>query len=172
MRIHTERLELICCDHELLRTLIYDKTEFEKLIDIKIPEKFTEFGLPPLQYSMEKLADPGEIGWWTYLPVHIHANMLIGTCGYKGKPDKDGMVEIGYEVVEALRNKGYAKEIAQGLIKNAFRYHEVKIVRAHTLPEVNPSVRILKSCNMEFIDTIMDPEDGEVWRWEILKINC
>lgn len=172
MRIQTERLELISCDQELLRKLIYDTGEFAKLLDIKIPEKFTEFGLSPLQYSLDKLNDAAEIGWWTYLPVHIQANMLIGTCGYKGKPDKDGMVEIGYEVVEALRNKGYGKEIANALIKNAFRYDEVNFVRAHTLSEENASVNILKSCNLKFISTINDPEDGTIWRWEIQKSDA
>jgi hypothetical protein len=169
MRIQTERLVLISCDQQLLRKLIYNTGEFGKLLDIKIPDKFSEFGLSPLQYSLDKLTDATEIGWWTYLPIHVEAGMLIGTCGYKGKPDKAGMVEIGYEVIEALRNKGYGREIASALIKNAFRYDDVTCVRAHTLAEENASVKILKSCNLKFISCFEDPDDGQLWRWEIQK---
>ena len=127
MRIQSERLELIRCNQELLRALIYDRTEFEKILNVKIPEKYTEFGFTPLQYAIEKLNDPKESGWWTYLPIHVAANMLIGTCGYKGKPDNNGMVEIGYEVIQELRNKGYGKEIARALLEHAFHFEEVRI---------------------------------------------
>jgi ribosomal-protein-alanine N-acetyltransferase len=169
MRIQTLRLELIACDRDLLRVLISDKVIFEKLLDIKIPEKFTEYGLSPLRYSMEKLEDLTESDWWTYLPILKDTNMLIGTCGYKGKPDENGMVEIAYEIIEPLRNQGYAREIAKALINRAFQFEQVKIVRAHTFPQENASVKVLKSCNLKFIDTSFDAEDGVVWRWEILK---
>lgn len=169
MRIRTQRLELLACDTDLLRVLISDQVVFSQMLDIKIPDKFTEYGLSPLRYSMEKLEDPAESEWWTYLPILLNANILIGTCGYKGKPDHNGIVEIGYEIIEPLRNKGYAREIAKALIENAFRFEQVKLVRAHTFPEENASVKVLKSCNMKFIDTAYDPEYGVVWRWEISK---
>lgn len=167
MRIRTERLELLECDRDLLRILISNKDVFSKMLDIKIPEKFTEYGLSPLRYSMEKLEDSSQSGWWTYLPILSNANMIIGTCGYKGKPDLDGMVEIAYEIIETLRNHGYAREIAKALIENAFQNEDVKIVRAHTSPLENASVKVLKSCNMKFVDTSFDQEEGVVWRWEI-----
>ena len=167
MRIRTRRLELLSCDQDILRILISDKSIFEKMFDIAIPEKFTEFGLSPLHYSMKKLNDPTESGWWTYLPLHLDTKMLIGTCGYKGKPDDHGVVEINYEIIEPMRNQGYAKEIAMALIERAFSFEEVKIVRAHTFPQENASVKVLKSCDMKFIDTSYDKENGVVWRWEI-----
>jgi RimJ/RimL family protein N-acetyltransferase len=167
MRLRTQRLELIPCDEDLLRILISDKSAFEKLLNIKIPEKFTDYGLAPLRYAMEKLTDPTESGWWTYLPVQMETNLLIGTCGYKGKPDHQGMVEIAYEVINPLRQKGFGREIASSLIMNAFNNPFVKIVRAHTSPDENPSVKILKSCNLKFTDIHFDPEEGKVWRWEI-----
>lgn len=58
--------------------------------------------------------------WYCYLPIEIKSNTLIGSCGYKGGPSENGIVEIGYEVAEKFRNKGYATEIAGILTKIAF----------------------------------------------------
>ena len=41
------------------------------------------------------------------LPIEIETNTLIGSCGFKGEPI-NGKVEIGYEVTELFRNKGYS----------------------------------------------------------------
>jgi ribosomal-protein-alanine N-acetyltransferase len=45
---------------------------------------------------------------------------LIGRLGFKGKPEH-GAVEIGYGIVPAHRQQGYATEAGQVLIARAFR---------------------------------------------------
>jgi RimJ/RimL family protein N-acetyltransferase len=40
----------------------------------------------------------------------------IGSCGFKGPPDADGMVEIAYGIDPEYRGHGYAKEAAQALV--------------------------------------------------------
>jgi hypothetical protein len=42
----------------------------------------------------------------------------------------------------------------------------VKLIRAHTLPQINASTRILTKCGFDRIGEMIDPEDGLVWRWE------
>src|SRR6266702_2366495 len=42
----------------------------------------------------------------------------------------------------------------------------VRLVRAHTLPEENASTRVLLKCGFRHLGTVVDPEDGPVWRWE------
>jgi [ribosomal protein S5]-alanine N-acetyltransferase len=39
-------------------------------------------------------------------------------------------------------------------------------ILAHTAPEENPSVTILRSHGFVFTGLVEDPEDGTVWRWE------
>lgn len=34
------------------------------------------------------------------------------------------------------------------------------------LPETNASTHVLNTCGFEFMDRVVDPEDGTVWRWE------
>ena len=40
-------------------------------------------------------------------------------------------------------------------------------VVAHTLAEENPSTAVLTKCGFERTATIADPDEGEIWRWEL-----
>jgi RimJ/RimL family protein N-acetyltransferase len=51
-------------------------------------------------------------------------------------------------------------------IAYAFGISEVRVVRAHTLPEENASTRVLAKCGFRQVGEMVDPEDGLVWRWE------
>jgi [ribosomal protein S5]-alanine N-acetyltransferase len=106
------------------------------------------------------------MAWWSWLPVLNDENMLIGNCGYKGPP-KDGMVEIGYEVIEEYRRIGLASEIAAVLVDNAFNDSNVNKIIAHTLAEENASCKVLRKCGFEFVKEINDEEDGLIWQWAL-----
>ena len=119
--IETARLTLIPCKEEILQEAIKSSEALAKLLKINIAENWTQFGVHAFQFSLEKiLKDEGELSWLTYFPVTKEENMLIGSCGYKGKPGKEAIVEIGYEVAPLYRDRGLATEIAQGLIDHAF----------------------------------------------------
>jgi RimJ/RimL family protein N-acetyltransferase len=90
----------------------------------------------------------------------------VGSCGFKGPPGAEGMVEIAYGVDERQRGKGFATEAAAALAEFAYSHPEVRRVIAHTLPEPNASTRVLTKCGFAFIGEVIDPEDGRVWRWE------
>lgn len=167
-RIETERLSLLCCDKEILQALVDEDSAIAKLLQINVPAKWTEFGAPAFKYALEKIsADAEEETWWSYLPVYKKEKMLIGSCGYKGKPDKNGMIEIGYEVAEAYRGRGFATEMARALIAYGIKDERVKTIQAHTLAEENASGKVLKNCGMKWMEEIIDPEDGRIWRWEM-----
>lgn len=98
--------------------------------------------------------------------VHRDNGSVIGQCGFKGPPDAEGMVEIAYGVAPEHQGQGYATEAAAALVDFAFSHQQVRVVRAHTLPEPNASTRVLTKCGFRKIGDVMDPEDGLVWRWE------
>lgn len=108
-------------------------------------------------------ADPWIHG---FTMVHRDGGSVVGKCGFKGPPDTEGMVEIAYGVNPEHEGKGYATEAAQALVSYAFSHEPVRVVRAHTLPQVNASTRILAKCGFRQIGEVIDPEDGLVWRWE------
>jgi GNAT superfamily N-acetyltransferase len=43
----------------------------------------------------------------------------------------------------------------------------VHVVWAHTLPEENPSTKVLGRCGFVRTGEIQDPDDGPIWRWEL-----
>ncbi|NSW91893.1 MAG: GNAT family N-acetyltransferase [Firmicutes bacterium] len=42
---------------------------------------------------------------------------VIGDASFKGSPDENGMIEIGYGLIEEERKKGYCFEAVDGLLK-------------------------------------------------------
>jgi ribosomal-protein-alanine N-acetyltransferase len=108
-------------------------------------------------------ADP-----WThgFIMVDRASGAMIGSCGYKGPPDSDGTVEIAYGVDPVYQGRGYATEAAMGMVGFAFGSGEVRLVRAHTLPQASASTRVLTKCGFHRVGEVVDPEDGLVWQWE------
>ena len=98
--------------------------------------------------------------------VHRESRSVIGTVGFKGPPDEDGVVEIAYGIVPVFQGRGYATEAAQAAVAFAFGSGQVRHVRAHTLPTPNASTGVLAKCGFKRSGEVEDPEDGLVWRWE------
>ena len=107
--------------------------------------------------------DPWEHGFFI---IERARGEVIGTAGFKGPPDADGMVEIAYGVVPSVEGRGYATEAAGALVRFAGDDARVRLIRAHTLPELNASTRVLRKCGFVHIGEVVDSEDGPVWRWE------
>ena len=101
------------------------------------------------------------------MAVEGSARRLVGTCGFKGNPDVEGAVEIAYFTVPGDEGRGIATAIAARMVELASdATPPIRIVRAHTLPEVNASGRVLTKAGFARVGEVIDPEDGLVWRWE------
>ena len=169
-KIETKNLTLIACDKKTLEYAIEGNNKLSEYLNVIVPENWTEFGSRALKYSLEKLkSSESELDWWSYLPIHKVDNKLIGLCGYKGQPNETGEVEIGYEIKTEYRNKGLATELAKSLINNAFVFETVKVVKAHTLAEINASTKVLLKLGFEKTDEIHNTENGTIWKWELKR---
>lgn len=158
---------LLNSTQEILNTVLAGNDALAKHLDVIIPQQWSEFGEAPFLYALDKLKeDDKQSIWWSWLPILVSENTLIGNCGYKGPPEK-GVVEIGYEVALDYRQNGYATEMAKALVKNAFAFQDVDLVLAHTLAEENASVHVLRKCGFHFDGELVDPEDGNIWRWKL-----
>jgi ribosomal-protein-alanine N-acetyltransferase len=127
---------------------------------------FPEAFLWMRDFAMEYETD---MSWWNYLVIHAEDTRVIGSCGYKGAPGFDAMVEIGYEIAEAYQRQGLATEAAQALCDRAFSFEAVNMVCAHTLAEENPSVKLLRRLGFQFIQEMIDIEDGTIWEWHLKR---
>lgn len=167
--IETPHLRIISCDDTLYDAIRMGNNTLARVMGVNVPKKWTEFRdtFTPSYHRWK--AHPPLRDWWVYLIIYIPDNMLIGSCGYKGEPDSSGMVEIGYEIMPAYREKGLGTETAQALLDHALRHQSVHRVIAHTLSEENASAHILEKLGFAQTEDVNDPEDGLLWRWEITR---
>jgi ribosomal-protein-alanine N-acetyltransferase len=172
MTIETAHLRLLAYAPDHLLALLEGVPQFEErtglraaagLRDFIVSDDVSPAWLAELRASTA--ADPWVHG---FAVVHRESSSVIGSAGFKGPPDEDGMVEIAYGIVPGYQGRGYATEAAAALVAFALDSGRVGLVRAHTLPTLNASTRVLTKCGFKHIGEVEDPEDGLVWRWELI----
>jgi len=90
----------------------------------------------------------------------------VGGAAFKGPPDPVGRVEIAYGIEPEFQGRGYATEVAVALATFALGLPEVRTVLAHTKVDNPASRRVLEKAGFVRVGLVMDPEDGEVDRFE------
>jgi ribosomal-protein-alanine N-acetyltransferase len=170
MSRETSRLFLLPSSPQQLLALIEEPDRFAALTGFQATQGLREFFVSD-EVSPEWLAglrsasspDPWRHGFFV---VERDQRRVIGSAGFKGPPDSGGVVEIAYGIVPSCEGKGYATEAASALVDFAFATADVQVVRAHTQPVANGSTRVLLKCGFRHTDSVVDPDDGPVWRWE------
>lgn len=171
MPLATAHLDLLECAPQHLVAMIDSGDHFEELVGFPIAAGLREFfttgevsqsWLDALRSAT--VTDPWRHGFFI---VDRERALVVGTAGFKGPVDSDGVVEIAYGVAPDFQGRGYATEAATALVHFALANPDVKIVRAHTLPEPNASTRVLTKNGFRHLGEVIDPEDGRVWRWEL-----
>ncbi|MBW8770378.1 MAG: GNAT family N-acetyltransferase [Gemmatimonadetes bacterium] len=107
--------------------------------------------------------DPWVFG---FAVIHREDQCVIGAASFKGPPDDRGVVEIAYGIVPAYQGQGYATEAASALVAFAVERVDVRMIRAHTMPDGNASMRVLVKSGFQLVGDVIDEEDGLVCRWE------
>lgn len=127
------------------------------------PGYLDEPGVLPAMRAALAAGMPPE--WASHLVVHRETLTVVGFGGFKGPP-VDRTVEIGYSIAPSHRRRGHATAAVDAFVARA-RAGGVDVVSAHTLPEENPSTRILSRAGFTMVGPVADAELGEVWRWEL-----
>jgi RimJ/RimL family protein N-acetyltransferase len=159
----TERLELVPATVELVRAALDGEPVLAARLGVVVPATWPpEYLDPPaLEFAMARLAEgPEQAGWWFYFVVLARGatgRTLIGCAGYKGPPSPDGTVEVGYGIVREHHRQGYASETVRALLERAFAVPGVQRVIAETLPELIPSIGVLRKSGFRFIGDGAEP---------------
>jgi ribosomal-protein-alanine N-acetyltransferase len=157
------RLELVAATPELTRAALAGRRELAVGLGAVVPDTWPpEFLDPPaLEYTLDRLGlGTEQEGWWLYFVVLIDergSRTLVGSGGYKGPPTEDGTVEVGYGIVSDHQRRGYATLTVRRLLDRAFALPEVRRAIAETLPELKPSIGVLRKSGFRLIGEGSEP---------------
>jgi [ribosomal protein S5]-alanine N-acetyltransferase len=159
IELSTSRLILIGADAALLLAERGSRAAFAAAIEALVPSSW-----PPEHHDKDviewvlkslDLLTPGK-PWNMYYIVLRTPRTVIGTCGFKGPPDQNGCVEVGYSVVQEFRGAGLATEAVKNLISTALDQGASEVA-AETYPSLTPSLRVMEKCGMTLTGTGVDP---------------
>jgi [ribosomal protein S5]-alanine N-acetyltransferase len=149
--LRTNRLELVAATLDHVCAKLESPECLASLLGAGV-----EPGWPPGEYDRsaqelfrDRLTEGGvsAIGWYLWYALRCQEphrlSLLVGAGGYLGPPGEEGEVEIGFSVMPSLQSQGYATEMAEALVRNAFADVRVRKVVAHTTPDNASSIRVL-----------------------------
>jgi ribosomal-protein-alanine N-acetyltransferase len=160
-------IRLIAIDERLLASLTPGGAEFEAAYgatpggDVNHVREIVE---QTLDLAVRR---PRAAVFGGYLVADSGSKTVVGTCGFRNGPEKDGSVEIAYHTFAPFEGRGYSTAAARAMIELASAQPGVRRIIAHTLPKHDASPRILEKVGMRLVGEVIDPEDGTVWEWEI-----
>ncbi len=164
-RVETEHLKLLPFSLALKKAVIADRAAVTSMIDAYMPDDWPGPALleamPFFIHLME--SDPAG-GRWDGIIIHKSDKTVIGDMGFKGGPDENGMIEMGYSIIPAYRRRGYATEMARRLIDWAFQLPEVKVITAECLIDNIGSSKVLQNVGMQCVG-----QDGELLKWQVTR---
>jgi [ribosomal protein S5]-alanine N-acetyltransferase len=149
MGLQTDRLNIVPCSDESLSTYFTEEYELGPHIEM---------------YLEELKEDSSVLGWGAWLVIDKQTSKIIGDIGFKGKPDAEKSVEVGYGITSSEQNKGYATEALKCIIEWAFNSGSVNKIMAECLEDNIPSIKVLNKLNMKKM-----PKENNMLYWQLNK---
>lgn len=151
--LRSRRLTLVAATHHLISADLGGRKMLARALEAEVAENWPPelYDRPAMAYSLSQLRDKAQEGWSFWYLILAESNELAGLSGFKGRPDSDGSVEIGYSMLRQFQGQGLATEAAMRLIGWAFTHQEVREVTAETLPHLKSSIRVLEKNGMKHI---------------------
>jgi RimJ/RimL family protein N-acetyltransferase len=152
LRLTTSRLELVASTIALADAELTNRPALEHMLNAVLAPDWPAplNGRETVRYVFKQLRRaPADAGWWSWYVLRRTGDddegaVAIGTAGFKGAPDDEGTIEIGYAIVESHQRQGCASEAVAALVDWAFAQPNVQRVIAETLPSLGGSIRVLE----------------------------
>jgi [ribosomal protein S5]-alanine N-acetyltransferase len=163
--IQTERLTLLPLTLEQLQLHVENSTRLEESLGLvpghrEVTEPLlsiiTHFTIPRLKDpDLNPLFQTIWIGW------DRETGQIVADAKFKGEPDEEGVVEIGYGTYPAFQRRGYMTEMVGGLMAWASEQPGVRRIMADTDADNLASQRVLQKNGFRFVEET----EGLLW-WE------
>ncbi len=132
MMIETKRLRIYPAAREQMEAFIAAET------DADLKTAYTEMLEGCLRH-------PDQWHWNAMWMIELRDGTHIGDLCFKGL-GADGIVEIGYGILEEYQGQGYAAEAVDAVVVWALDQPDVTRVEAETAPDNRASQRVLEKC--------------------------
>lgn len=165
IELKTERLRLVPLDICNMQLLLEDTAKLEENLNLtyKGPKIVGEMRKAVEELCLAMKQNPKDYAYNTLWQFILESEAaIIGSACFKGVPDDEGKVEIGYGINKAYQNKGYTKEAVKEMCRWALMQDKVLKVIAETDKDNFASHKILEYCGMKkYKET-----EGSFW-WEV-----
>jgi RimJ/RimL family protein N-acetyltransferase len=114
--------------------------------------------------------DPTLVPWVARAMVltdSVGAARVIGSVGFHGPPNEDGVVEVGYHVEPGFRRRGFATEAVRTLLDWAAAEHAVRRFRASVAPSNDASLAVVARLGFRQTGNRWDEVDGDQLVFEL-----
>ena len=170
--VATERLALVSLPGSALRALMNGRRPaVEHRLDVRLPVDFARRAKALLRIRLADVErDPAARPWLLRLIVlrEETPRPAIGLIGFHGRPDDAGRAEVGYEIFEPYRRRGYAREAVVGLLDWAARRHGVRRFLAAIGPDNEASLRLALGLGFRQVGVQVDEDDGLEFVYEVV----
>ena len=147
LTLSTPRLQIVALDLENLYHYCHHYGDVQRNLGLKVTMEDQDRDIKYVfgQAHYAAMNDPENYLWYTSWEMILETERIIigGVC-FKGPPDEDGAVEIGYGIEPEYWNRGYTTEALIALIDWAQKQPDVKHFKASTEPDNAASHAILK----------------------------
>ena len=142
--IEAKRLRIYPAAREQMEAFIASET------NVELKKAYTEMLEGCLQ-------NPDQWEWYAMWMIELRDGTHIGDLCFKGL-GANGVVEIGYGILEEYQGQGYATEAIDATVVWALKQSNVTRVEAETEPDNRASQRVLEKCG--FLPTGTVGEEG------------
>lgn len=151
--IETERLKMITLTADMMEAVLKGSGELEKLIPYAVASDWPLDVYKQLfSYKMNKFRkDPLENEWEGAIILKGESR-IIGDMGFKGGPDWEGAINLGYSIVPSYQRRGYATEMGKAMVKWGLEQPGVKTIVATCYPTNLASVRVLEKIGLKQVE--------------------
>lgn len=164
--LQTDRLSLIPISLETALSLLEGNRATIDDMGFKADEHWptpdTMDILPIVCETLKKEGQP--TGFEVWMIVEKEEKLVIGDIGFHGRPDDEGVVEVGFGLVQSHWGNGYGTEALSAILGWACKQDQVSAVKAGCLLTNQASAALLRKAG--FSETGRDAE--MIW-WKFEK---
>ncbi|TXC92083.1 GNAT family N-acetyltransferase [Metabacillus litoralis] len=169
IEILTNRLMIVPCSLDIAKSLVFHRKELEKRSPIEIPSYwptsvvrgFIPYYIESME-RMEKEEKDLDCGFW--LIILYEQKKIIGDLLMKGKPEKEGEVELSYHIDGDNIDETIAYEAIDAFIDWLTYQQAVKKIIMECEVEHQQTIKLYNKLGF-----ICKKKDGDFLTWEIQK---